>query len=154
MLSQLGTHVASARRLLVPLGVVGVVALNLLPGTPTAGNDIAFEAIGVAAGALLGVAVAALMRVRTNAAGQVTVTSGLAYAVLWTAVIGSRLAFALWATGPGARQVGTFSMANHITGPAWTSFFVLMALTMVATRSIVVGTRVAAARAQRVAQHA
>jgi hypothetical protein len=154
MLSQLGTHQATARRILVPLGVVTLVAFNFLPGTPTAGNDVAFETIGAVVGAVLGVVAASLMRLRTGSNGQVTVTAGAAYAALWTAIIGGRMAFALWATGAGAQQVGHFSMANHITGPAWTSFFVLMALAMIATRTVVLGTRVAARRAHRTAQYA
>jgi hypothetical protein len=142
MLSQLGTHAASRRRLVLPLAVVGVVAANLLPGTPTAGNDVAFEAAGAAAGLLLGVLAGALMRIGSDAAGRLTITAGLGYAALWTAVIGGRMAFAMWATGPGQQQVGSFSIANHITGPAWTAFFVLMALAMVAARTAWLGAAV------------
>ncbi|HZS13856.1 MAG TPA: hypothetical protein VFC09_04600 [Candidatus Dormibacteraeota bacterium] len=142
MLTQVGEHAASRRRLLLPLGVVAAVAVNMLPGIPTAGNDVAFEAIGVVAGAFLGLAAAFLMRVRSREDGRVTITAGFGYAALWTAVIGGRLAFALWASGPGSRTVGTFSMAHHITGDAWIAFFVLMALAMILVRTAVVGVQV------------
>lgn len=142
MLTQFGEHVASRRRLVLPLAAVAVVAVNVLPGIPTAGSDLGFALIGALAGTLLGVAAAALMRVRGREDGRVTITAGWGYAALWTAVIGGRIAFALWATGPGMRQVGTFSMAHHITGDGWVAFFVLMAVAMILSRTLVVGAQV------------
>jgi len=142
MLSQFGEHVASRRRLVLPLAIAAVVAVNVVPGVPTAGNDVALAAVGALAGALMGLAAAALMRVRTRDDGRVTVTAGWGYAALWTAVIGGRMAFALWASGPGGRTVGTFSMAHHITAEGWVAFFVLMALAMIVVRTAVIGAQV------------
>jgi len=139
MLSQFGEHVASRRRLVLPLAIAAVVAVDMLPGIPTAGNDVAFVAAGAAAGGFLGLAAAALMRVRSREDGRITVTAGWGYAALWTAVIGGRMAFALWASGPGGRTVGSFSMTHHITPDAWVGFFVLMALAMIVVRTAVVG---------------
>lgn len=142
MLSQFGEHVASRRRLVLPLAVAAVVAANVLPGIPSAGNDIPFVAAGSVAGGFLGLAAAALMRVRNRDDGRVTVTAGWGYAALWTVVIGGRMAFALWASGPGGRTVGNFSMAHHITPDAWVAFFVLMALAMIVVRTAAVGVQV------------
>ncbi|MBV9100363.1 MAG: hypothetical protein JOZ46_12520 [Candidatus Dormibacteraeota bacterium] len=138
MLSQFGEHTATRRRLVLPLVIVAIVAVNFLPGTPTVGNDVAFEASGVAIGLLLGALAGAAVRVRVGSAGQVTLTAGWAYAVLWTAVIGGRMLFALWASGPGSHAVAAFSMTHAITGAAWTSFFVLMALAMIGTRTALI----------------
>lgn len=138
MLSQLGVHVASRRRLVLPLVIVAIVAINFLPGTPTAGNDVAFEVSGVVAGIILGALAGVAIRVSTNGAGQVVLTAGWAYAVIWVVVVGGRMLFALWATGPGSHAVAAFSMSHAITGAAWTSFFVLMALAMIATRTALI----------------
>jgi hypothetical protein len=142
MLSQFGEHVASRRRLVLPLAVAIAVAVDVLPGIPSAGNDVPFAAVGALSGAFLGLAAAALMRVRSREDGRVTVTAGWGYAALWTAVIGGRMAFALWASGPGGRTVGTFSMAHHITQDGWVAFFVLMALAMIVVRTAAVGAQV------------
>ncbi len=146
MLSQLGEHAATRRRLLLPVAVVAVVAVNVLQGIPTAGNDVAFEVVGGVSGALLGLAAAALIRVRTRDDGRITLTAGLGYAALWTAVIGGRMVFALWASGPGGRTLGSFSMAHHITADAWVAFFVLMALAMIGVRTAMVGVQVLSRR--------
>jgi hypothetical protein len=146
MLSQFGEHVASRRRLVLPLAVAAVVAVQFLPGIPSTGNDIPFAAAGAAVGALLGLAAAALIRVRSREDGRVTVTAGWGYAALWTAVIGGRMAFALWASGPGGRSLGTFSIAHHITAEGWVAFFVLMALAMIVVRTAAVGAQVLARR--------
>ena len=135
MLSQLGEHTATRRRLMLPLIIV---AINFLPGTPTVGNDVAFEASGVAIGIVLGGLAGLAVRVRANGAGQVTLTAGWAYAVIWILVLGGRMVFALWAGGPGSHAVAAFSMSHAITGAAWTSFFVLMALAMIATRTALI----------------
>jgi hypothetical protein len=76
-----------------------------------------------------------LTRIHRTGSGTV-ITARAAFAALWITVIGGRIAFAQWATGPGGRTVGEFSMQHHISGAdAWTAAFVLMALTMVLARA-------------------
>ncbi|MGZ6269532.1 MAG: hypothetical protein ACXWMU_03035, partial [Candidatus Limnocylindrales bacterium] len=85
-------------------------------------------------------------------AGRIVVTAGAAFAGLWIAVIGGRIAFAEWATGAGARAVGQFSRDNLITGAdAWTAAFVLMALAMVLGRLLTTGAWAVASRRRLVA---
>ncbi len=57
-------------------------------------------------------------------------------------MIGGRIAFAEWATGPGAYTVGMFSHDHAITGAdAWTQAFVVMALGMVLARTVALAIR-------------
>jgi hypothetical protein len=75
-------------------------------------------------------------RVRRTA-DAVLISAGTAFATLWVAVIGGRVAFAEWATHSGARAVGEFSMRHQIDGAAaWTAAFVLMAQAMVLGRTV------------------
>jgi hypothetical protein len=132
--TNLGSRQVTRRRLVLPLLLVGVAALAFLQRIPSAGNDAVLEAIGAASGLLLGVGAGLLMRVERQGA-QVVAHAGLAYAVLWTGVIGGRMLFAFGATHWFGAQIGAFSAENRISGAdAWTTAFILMALAMVAAR--------------------
>jgi hypothetical protein len=133
--TNLGTRVVTARRLVLPLVLVVVAGAAFLRDVPTIGGDLGLEIAGTVTGALLGLAAAYLMRVRRAATGEIVTRAGLAYAALWVAVVGGRVAFAYSAEGWAARPVVEFSVAHRITGAdAWTAMFVLMALAMVVTR--------------------
>jgi DMSO/TMAO reductase YedYZ heme-binding membrane subunit len=141
--TQMGRRRLSARRVLIPLLAVGYVAYQYLHSVPTAGGDLDFEiGLGVA-GALCGVLAAGLMTVeRDERTGQLVTEAGIAYAALWIAVFGGRLVFAWGATHLWSHQVAQFSVQHAITGSAaWTAAFILMALAMVVTRTVVVGMR-------------
>ena len=86
----LGTRTMTVRRLLVPVVLVAVAGYVYLRAVPTAGNDTYLEIAGATLGVLLGVAAAALVRVRRD--GQrVLATAGAAFAALWIAVVGGRI---------------------------------------------------------------
>ncbi len=141
--SQMGRRPVTARRFLLPVLIVAVVAHSYLTGLPTAGGDLAFEATCTAAGILLGLLAAGLVRVeRDSSTGKVVMQAGLAYAALWILVLGGRLAF-MWASSHAWRQaVVQFSMQHAITGAeAWTTALVLMSLAMVLARTILLGAR-------------
>lgn len=147
--TNLGTRTVTGRRLLLPVVLVLVAGWVFLQDLPTAGGDARLELAGALIGVVLGIAAAALMPVRRDAAGRPVTTAGIGYAVLWIAVIGGRIAFGYSATGWASSPVGEFSMAQQITGAAaWTSAFVLMALAMVLSRVAVtaVHARVVTAR--------
>ena len=130
----LGTKPLTRGAFLVPAAIVVVGGYAFLRDVPTMGHDVQLEIVGAVTGAVLGVVAAALAPVRQRGDGLV-VTAGAAFAALWMAVIGGRVAFAEWATHSGARTIGEFSMRHQITGAdAWTAAFVLMALAMVVTR--------------------
>lgn len=146
--ANLGTRTVSRARFTLPLLLVAVAAAVFLRDVPTAGHDLGLELAGIAAGALLGLVAAALVRVHRDATGRLVMRAGAAYAVLWIAVIGGRCMFAYGADHWLRRAIGEFSMTHQITGAdAWTAAFVLMALAMVITR--VAATGVATARAAR-----
>jgi hypothetical protein len=135
--TNLGTRPVTRRRLILPIILAAVAGILMLSNIPTHGNDLALDYIGAGAGVGLGILAALLMRVELNAAGRVTSTAGLPYAVLWLLVIGGRVAFAESASGWASAGVRDFSISNSITGSdAWTAAFIIMALTMVAARVV------------------
>lgn len=145
--SNLGTHRLSRGRLSLPVALVGVAAWLFLRDVPTLGNDVQLELVGAGAGALLGVIAGLLVKVRRDGTGAVVMSAGSAYAVLWVAVIGGRIAFAYGAEHWFPTAIGRFSMDHQITGAdAWTAAFVLMALMMVLVRVTVTAARAWTAR--------
>lgn len=131
-------------RLVLPLAIVGYFAAKYLTGFPTQGNDLLFELTGAMIGIATGLIAGALMGVRRTEQDQILVRAGIAYAALWIVVFGARIAFAWVATNNAAfdRQLGLFSYQHQITGEAaWTAFFILQAVLMVAVRSGLVGVR-------------
>lgn len=144
--SNLGTRRLSRARLLLPVALVGAAAWFFLRDLPTLGNDVQLELAGAGAGVALGVVAGLLVRVRQDHSGAAVTYAGWAYAVLWVAVIGGRMAFAYGAEHWFPVAIGRFSVTHRITGAdAWTAAFVLMALTMVLVRVVVTAGRARAA---------
>jgi hypothetical protein len=141
--TQVGRHRLSARRLLLPFLAVGIVGYHYMQSVPTVGGDLDFELTLSIAGALCGILAASLMSVeREEQTGKIVTQAGVAYAALWATVFGGRMAFAWAASNLWSQQVRQFSLQHAITGSAaWTAAFVLMALSMVVTRTVVVAVR-------------
>lgn len=130
----LGTRPVTPGTFALPFAIVVVASFFVLP-LPTGGNDLNLIAALGAVGVALGLAAGAVTRLHVRS-GRLVATAGLGYAALWVVAIGGRIAFAEWATGPGARAVGMFSRDHAITGAdAWTAAFVTMALAMVLSRT-------------------
>ena len=145
--ANLGTRAVTRSRFTLPLLLVAVAAGVFLRDVPTAGNDVELELAGVAAGAVLGLVAASLVRVERSQ-GRLVMRAGAAYAALWIAVIGGRCVFAYGADHWFSHAIGQFSRTHQITGAdAWTTAFILMALAMVVAR--VAATGVVVARAAR-----
>jgi hypothetical protein len=146
--ANLGTRAVTRSRFTLPLLLVAVAAGVFLRDVPTAGRDLGLELAGVAAGAVLGLVAAVLVRVERNGHGRLVMRAGPGYAALWVIVIGGRCAFAYGADHWFPAAIGRFSMAHQITGAdAWTAGFILMALAMVVVR--VAGTGVLTVLAAR-----
>ncbi|WP_027483582.1 hypothetical protein [Deinococcus pimensis] len=139
----IGTRKVTLATFLRPLVIVGAAGVFFLQGLPTAGHDVQLELFGVLLGVIFGVLASAASKVR-RAGADVVVQSGRAYALVWFAAIGLRVAFAQLATqNPSfGRLVATFSVQHQITGAdAWRAAFVLMALAMVVTRVVLIAVR-------------
>ena len=141
---QFGVHRLSPWRIVMPVVIVAVFAGRYLSGIPTQGNDLVFELVGAGLGIACGLAAGALIGVRRSGDGRILVTAGLANVALWVAIFGARLAFVWLAQNSRSfdHQLGIFSYQHQITGEAaWTTFFVLQAILMVAVRAAYVGIR-------------
>ena len=141
--TQLGRHTINLQRFLLPLVAVVVVAFTYLKGVPTVGGDLSFEIVCTLIGVAFGLLAASLVRVeRDTQTGKLVMQAGIAYAVVWFAVFGGRLAFGWAASNVWQSAVARFSFDHAITGAAaWTAAFVLMAIAMVAARTVLLATR-------------
>src|SRR5580698_3406909 len=100
--------------LLLPVGIVGYVAVTYLNAIPTNGNNL-FLIVGCAAvGATLGGLAAHFTAVRVNGEGIPVAKAGLLAAGLWILGTGGRLAFQLYASHGGAASIEHFSAAHAI----------------------------------------
>lgn len=151
VLTQIGERPLNRWTYLRPALLTVAVAGFFLGSVPTQGNDLYLYAIAVAGGALLGLVALGLMRLDWDAQGRrLTARAGLAYAAVWVGVIGGRMLFAELATHGWAQQVGRFSYEHQITGAdAWRAAFVLMALSMIAARTLGLAVRAALTRTRR-----
>jgi hypothetical protein len=132
----LGTRPVNRGRYVLPLVLVAVFAGIYLRHIPGRGNDHQLELAGVGAGLVFGLLASAATRTGRDAAGQLVVRAGALFAAVWVVAIGGRIAFAELATHAWGPAIARFSIAHQITGAdAWRTAFVLMALTMVLTRT-------------------
>ena len=147
IITQVGRHPVTLRRFLLPLAIAGGVAYHYLQGVPAIGGTLDFEIALSLVGIALGVLAASMIQVERDVqTGRLVLQAGFMYAALWVIVFGGRLAFAWAATHIWTQQVMQFSLDHGITGSAaWTDAFVLMAVSMVLTRTLVVGARTLAA---------
>jgi hypothetical protein len=130
------------RSVLLPIGIAAIVGGSYLHGIPTAGNDLLLVAVLTGAGVTLGLISALSTRVRSDGGRYPLVKAGWIAAGAWIAGMGSRFAFAVWASHGGAETLGRFSATHHITtGDAWTAALVLMALGEVMVRTVVLVVR-------------
>ena len=130
------------RALVLPLAIVGIVAMNYLKTIPTAGNDLFLIAGLVAIGATLGSLAGLFTSVRRDSSGTPVAKAGTLAAILWVLGVGSRFAFQLYVSHGGLPAVGRFGATHDITsGAAWTAALILMALTEVLCRHAIIVVR-------------
>jgi hypothetical protein len=144
--ADLGRRKVTTFRILRPvLMAAGIVPL-FISHPATSGNGEVLELALTGLGILLGiVAAGGLMKVSYDTSTRQAVsTSGAAYGIFWTAVIGARLLFTYGANHWYTSQLGHWMATNAITVDALTDALIFMALAMAITRSI----RLAVGRAQ------
>jgi hypothetical protein len=119
----------TTRALLLPVILVGYVAVNYLHSVPTAGNDLLLVVATASVGAMLGLLSGLFTNLRAGRDGIPYAKAGLVAATLWVVGTGTRLAFQVYASHGGSAAIGRFSAAHHITsGQAWVAALILMAM--------------------------
>ena len=142
VVQQLRERTLTTRSLVRPLVIVGIAVANYLHGIPTAGNDLVLVGVLAAVGAAIGIASGRTVLMRHGRAGEVLARAGWASAVLWVLGMGSRFAFAVWASNGGGPTVAHFSAVNSITSnEAWTVALLAMAVCEVCGRTLVMALR-------------
>ncbi len=144
--ADLGRRKVTAFRILRPVLLAAGIVPLLISHPSTSGNGEVLELALTGLGILLGIAAAGgLMKVSYDTSTRQAVsTSGAAYGIFWTVVIGARLLFTYGANHWYASQLGHWMATNAITVDALTDALIFMALAMAITRSI----RLAVGRAQ------
>ncbi len=133
--ADLGHRKITRSRLIRPLVIAAVIAAFWIKGVAWSGTGLWVEAAAIGTGIVLGVAAAALMRVYTETDGRRYSYAWIPYALLWVAVVGSRLWFAYASNHDIRVPVGTWMFAHQLTASAFTDAFVFLALAMVLTRT-------------------
>jgi hypothetical protein len=149
LVSVLATDLGPARRvgrmrILRPLIVAAVIIPLFIKSPATHGDALALELAGIAAGILLGIAAAALIRVRRSPdTGKIVSSAGAGYTALWTTVAAARTAFSYGCIHWFPTQLVHWGIAHQVTVNALTDALVFMAIAMLVTRTLGLATRAA-----------
>ena len=142
VLLQIRERQLTNRQLIRPLIILGVAVASYLKGIPTHGNDLVLLGVLGVIGAVIGVASGVTVIMHRRPDGITTFRSGWVSGIFWVLGMGSRFAFAWWASHGGASSIATFSATHHITsGEAWTAALLAMAVFEVVGRTLVMGYR-------------
>ena len=141
--SDVGPHRKVTRfRVVRPLVTACLIVPFFIKGAATTGTGLILELALAAAGIAFGLLTTTLMSVyRSPKTGKPVTRAGLAYAGLWTAVIGTRAAFSYGSVHWFGSQLGRWMADNSVTSSAITDALIFMAVGMLLTRVIAMGVR-------------
>jgi hypothetical protein len=140
--TQLGRRQITARKLVMPVVLVGGIGARYLVHLPAGSMSHLLEAGGLAVGLIFGLVSVVVVKVSADpTTGRPYTTAGWGYAAVWTVALAARMAFAYGSTHCFAAPLAAFSAAHHVPGAAYAAAFVLMVVTMIAVRSAAVTIR-------------
>jgi hypothetical protein len=140
--TQLGRREPDAKRLIMPLVLVGAIGFKYVRHLPTGSVSHLLELGGVLVGIAFGLASIALVKVERNPEnGKLVTKAGWGYAAVWTTALAGRLLFAYGSTHWFEGSLAGFSMAHHVPGATYGAAFVLMVVAMIAVRTIAITIR-------------
>ena len=140
--TQLGRRQVTARKLVMPLVLVGGIGARYLVHLPAGSVSHLLELGGLIVGVVFGLASIALVKVSADpASGRPHTSAGFGYAAVWTVALAGRMAFAYGSTHWFASPLAAFSIAHQVPGAAYAAAFVLMVLAMIAVRSAAIAIR-------------
>jgi hypothetical protein len=129
-------------RIVRPLLTAGAIVPLYLKAVATTGAGLTLALALGAAGIVLGLLANAFMTVyRSPRTGKPVSRAGLAYGALWSLVIGARAAFSYGSTHWFSSQLSHWMVRNAVGVNAITDALIVMAVTMLLTRTIGMGIR-------------
>lgn len=121
LLVDAGRRRLTLMRIARPLVLTAVVVPFAMPAFDLHGRGLVLELAGIVAGALLGLAASAFMKVESDGTPRTLMTvAGPPYVLVWVAVSAARTLFTYEASNSASfqRSLGEFLMSNHISPAA------------------------------------
>ena len=134
-----------AWRLLRPVVTCGSIIPLFIDPIVKQGNGLAVELAGAGAGLLVGLLASSLMKVsRSPRTGKAVSAASWPYALMWTLIVGARMAFSFGASHWFPQQLTQWCVAHQVSGDAITNGLIFMAVAMVLTRTASLALRASA----------
>jgi hypothetical protein len=142
VLLQIKERPLTSRQLIRPLVILAIAVSTYLHGIPTQGNDLVLAGVLAVVGGVIGIASGVTVIMNRRSDGSVTFRSGWVSGFFWVLGMGSRFAFAWWASHGGVSSIASFSATHHISsGEAWTVALLAMAVFEVCGRTLTMALR-------------
>lgn len=150
LLSDCGRRQVSRLRLIRPFIAAAVIIPFFFNGSQSSGNGLLVEIAGIAAGLVLGVVAAFLLRVSADpATGRAVTTGGKPYAAFWIVIVAARIWFTYGAEHVFEMQIGQWMYASHVTIDGLTAALIFFSVAMLLGRTGALAVRARRATARR-----